>query len=143
MIYSSSCVEESDEEVSIPKEEIDVGEVNYSTPCPWQTGKEDCEVSGILNDISEESFQKDGEEEHPATINGLSCRWAGTEFERVAIACIRMKSGVKEDGLSEVKSWNGYQAIVKPNWWKKMQRWLMALIHYGRKKEETEWMKRS
>ena len=63
-------------------------DVDSSTPCPWQTGKEDCECSGVLNDSS---FQKDGKQEHPATINGLSCRWTGTEFERVAIACIRME----------------------------------------------------
>ena len=108
MRYSSSNVEESVEEISIPEEELEEGEVDYSTPCPWQTGKEDCECSVILNDSSEESsFQKDGRQEQPATINGLSCRWAGTEFERVAIACTRMEGWCERGWTlrSEILEW--------------------------------------
>ena len=107
MSYSSSQEEECVDEVSIPEEELEEEDVDYSTPCPWQTGKEDCECSGVLNDSSEESLQKDGKQDQPATINGLSCRWAGTEFDRVAIACIRMEGWCERGWTlkSEILEW--------------------------------------
>ena len=54
----------------------------------WKGG----ECSEILNDSAEGTFQKDGQQTKSASINGLACRWAGTEFERVADTSKRMET---------------------------------------------------
>ena len=71
----SSREENMKNHTSTLEEENEMEDQDFKTPCPWQTGKEDCECSEVLNDEML-PFQTDGKltQNENAFISSLECR---------------------------------------------------------------------